>query len=46
MEYITTTQFRTKIKWLLSMLKQGKSVYWIHRSKVIGMIVPVSENNK
>lgn len=40
MEYITATEFRTRMRWLIAILKQGKSVHWIHHSKIIAVIVP------
>lgn len=43
MNYITTTQLRTKTSDLVSSLKKGARVFIIHRSKVIGVIEPVKE---
>ncbi len=43
MNYITTTQLRTKSKELVSILREGGSVELIHRSKVIGEIKPVEK---
>jgi hypothetical protein len=40
MEYITTTEFRTKTPDLVAALLAGYSVDLIHRSKVIGELVP------
>ena len=40
MDYITTTELRTKTKQLLLALKSGKSVKLLHRSKVLGEISP------
>lgn len=40
MDYITTTQLRTKSSELVSELKKGKKVSLIHRSKVVGKIEP------
>lgn len=41
MEYITTTQLRTRSPQLVKSLKNGNSVSLIHRSKVIGKIEAV-----
>lgn len=43
MQYITTTDLRTKSSQLVSTLKKGGSVSLIHRSKVIGKIQPDQE---
>ena len=40
MQYITTTQLRTKSKKLVEVLLEGRSVDLIHRSKVVGKIHP------
>jgi hypothetical protein len=40
MEYITTTELRTKTKELVAALREGRSVNLIHRSKVVGQIKP------
>lgn len=40
MEYITTTQLRTQSKALVSALKSGKEVKLVHRSNIIGKILP------
>lgn len=40
MNYITTTDLRTKSSELIETLKKGGSVYLIHRSKVVGEIKP------
>lgn len=40
MQYITTTQLRTKSKELVKVLQEGRSMDLIHRSKVIGEIKP------
>lgn len=40
MNYITTTELRTKTSKLISALKSGKSVDLIHRSKVVGEFRP------
>lgn len=40
MQYITTTQLRTKSSDLVKNLLYGKSVNLVHRSKVIGKISP------
>lgn len=43
MNYITTTQLRTKTTDLVSELKKGKKVSLIHRSRVVGEIRPKME---
>jgi len=45
MQYITTTELRTKSKQLVKELRIGKRVKLIHRSKVIGRIEPSYEPN-
>ncbi len=40
MQYITTTELRTKSKKLIELLQEGHSVELIHRSKVVGEIRP------
>jgi hypothetical protein len=40
MDYISTTQLRTKSKELINTLKRGKKVKLVHRSQVIGEITP------
>lgn len=45
MNYITTTDLRTKSTELVESLKNGKPVSLIHRSKVVGEIVPVSDKS-
>ena len=44
--FITTTELRTKTKWLVDTLKEGKKVYLIHRSKVVATITPVNPPRK
>ena len=43
MDYITTTNLRTKSTELVQSLRQGKKVSLIHRSQVIGVIEPKKE---
>lgn len=43
MQYITTTELRTKSSQLVTTLKKGGSVTLIHRSRVIGKIKPMDE---
>ena len=38
MEYLTTTNLRTKTSQLVKALEKGESVSLIHRSKVVGVI--------
>jgi len=40
MDYITTTELRTKTAQLVKSLKNGESVDLVHRSKVIGIFKP------
>ena len=46
MEYITTTHLRTKSSQLIQSLKKGTRVSLIHRSKVVGIIEPVTNPPK
>jgi len=46
MEFITTTQLRTHSTNLVSSLAQGKSVKLVHRSKIIGDILPKNTTTK
>lgn len=46
MDYITTTDLRTKSSQLVDSLKKGKSVELIHRSRVIGKIEPAKAEPK
>ncbi|TSC87876.1 MAG: Uncharacterized protein G01um10147_379 [Microgenomates group bacterium Gr01-1014_7] len=43
MNYITTTDLRTKSSELIETLKKGGSVSLIHRSKIVGEIKPAQE---
>lgn len=43
MQFITTTELRTKSSKVVKTLKSGGNFRLIHRSKVIGEIIPVSE---
>ncbi len=43
MQYISTTDLRTKSSELVSELKNGGKVSLIHRSRVVGEIVPRNE---
>ena len=40
MQIITTTQLRTKSKELVKVLREGRSVDLIHRSRIVGEIKP------
>ena len=44
MNYITATQLRTKVPFLIKALKSGEKLNLVHRSKLIGLIMPVSES--
>lgn len=46
MQYITTTDLRTKSSELIKSLQEGRKVSLIHRSKVVGEILPVKEEFK
>lgn len=46
MNYITTTDLRTKTPELITILKNNGEVSLIHRSKVIGIIQPASAKSK
>lgn len=43
MEYITTTQLRTKSSQLVNSISKGDTVSLVHRSRVIGEIRPKKE---
>lgn len=43
MDYITTTQLRTKSPKLIEELKKGSSIKLIHRSRIVGVIKPQKE---
>lgn len=43
MDYITTTDLRTKSSKLIDTLKKGKSVKLIHRSRVVAKIEPMQQ---
>lgn len=43
MQYITTTQLRTESKKLVKTLKSGGTFRLIHRSQVVGEIIPTYE---
>lgn len=43
MQYITTTELRTKSKKLVEVLLEGRSVDLIHRSRVVGRVQPIQE---
>jgi len=46
MQYITTTELRTKSKELVNSLSRGESVILIHRSRVVGQIKPKTPEPK
>ncbi len=46
MNYITTTELRTKSSELIYSLKKGKAVSLVHRSKIVGIIKPVQDEPK
>lgn len=45
MTFLTTTELRTKSSQLVASLKKGSQVSLVHRSKIIGVINPVPEEN-
>ena len=45
MTYLTTTELRTKSSQLVASLKKGAHVSLVHRSKIIGVISPIPEEN-
>ena len=46
MQYITTTDLRTKTPELINTLKQKGEISLIHRSKIVGIIKPVEDSPK
>lgn len=46
MEYITTTQLRTQSSDLVKQLTSGIKVILLHRSKVVGAIIPQNNETK
>lgn len=46
MNYITTTELRTKASKLKDSLQKGESTYILHRSKIIGVIEPYESKDK
>lgn len=46
MNLITTTELRTKMPEVISMLLAGRSIDLIHRSKILGEITPKKYLNK
>lgn len=46
MNYITTTELRTRSSELIALLKSGESVNLVHRSKLIGEITPKDQRTK
>jgi len=46
MNFISTTDLRTQSSQLVNSLKQGKKLSLVHRSRVIGEILPVKANAK
>lgn len=46
MQYLTTTDLRTKTSELVNTLKQNGEVTLIHRSKIVGIIKPVENQPK
>ncbi len=45
-QLITTTELRTKTTQLVKALREGRSVDIIHRSKVVGKVIPALEEAK
>lgn len=46
MDTITATELRTKVPDLVAMLLSGKSFDFVHRSQIIGTIIPVIPQKK
>ena len=46
MNYISTTDLRTKSTHIVNTLKSGESLYLVHRSKVVGEIKPTVDTSK
>lgn len=46
MNFISTTELRTKSSELIKSLKKGEPVSLIHRSKVVGVIKPAKPESK
>ncbi len=46
MNFITTTELRTKSKDLIKTLQEGRSIDLIHRSRLVGIIKPTKEQPK
>ncbi|MEK7558893.1 MAG: hypothetical protein AAB521_01140 [Patescibacteria group bacterium] len=46
MNYITTTDLRTKSSQLVASLQSGMEISLIHRSKIVGVIKPVQKSAK
>ena len=46
MNYISTTDLRTKSSEIINSLKSGESLYLVHRSKVVGEIKPAVDKPK
>lgn len=46
MQYITTTDLRTQSSHLVALLSQGRKTALVHRSKIIGEILPVPPGAK
>jgi antitoxin (DNA-binding transcriptional repressor) of toxin-antitoxin stability system len=46
MNYITTTQLRTKTPELINTLLSGGSINLVHRSKIVGEIIPKKSEPK
>ena len=46
MDYITTTDLRTKSSQLVTSLQNGTEISLIHRSKIVGVIKPIQKSTK
>lgn len=46
MNYITTTDLRTKSSQLINSLVKGQEISLIHRSKIVGIIKPATTSKK
>ena len=46
MDYISTTELRTKASKLRDSLAHGKSTYLVHRSNIVGVVEPYNTEEK
>jgi hypothetical protein len=46
MEFITSTQIRSQFPKALAMLRLGKTIHILHRSKIVGLLNPPNNTSK